>query len=150
MSWAEVLKINSDMKTPLDELIKNNYTLVPSGDTLLMYGDNENVNIDSMTLGTFTPSLNGNINLIIRAYNYSSGTSYLVVYEDEIEIKRFEVDITSQGTASSATKTFSLTVKKGAKYRFYIDKGNNSFHFYYLTVSGSVIPKFAFEYTTEV
>ena len=38
MSWAETLKINSDISTPLDVLFKNSFRLVSSDNVLSIFG----------------------------------------------------------------------------------------------------------------
>ena len=90
MSWAKVKKINSDMSTPLDVLIKGSKRIGASDDIYAIVSSNKASG--SMTFGKFTAKVGGSIRLIaIGESTYSSGvvsaivsgTSYRLIFTAE-------------------------------------------------------------------
>ena len=138
MSWAEVFKINSDMSTSLDKLIKGQRSLAASDNEMVeLVGGRE---IQSGTyFASFIPKTNGSVRLKAGLLGASeSSTGSITVYEDET----FKTRLT--GENYSDVVEYDMTIFEGKEYRFYLATG----FVRYLRVCANIVDTSLFDYTT--
>ena len=85
MSWAEVMKINSDMTMSLDELIKSQRSLGAS-DAVMAAPVSSNISIsngEKRLLATFKPSVTGSVRITASMRRGTSSEFYTVLSLEE-------------------------------------------------------------------
>ena len=122
MSWAEVIKINSDMSTPLDKLIKSQRSLGAS-DAVMAVLVSSQVSQGSgsgvQSLGTFTPKSDGSVRIEIngRRWNTDLGGS-VHVFEDGVDKTTISIN-----TSSYVVSTADISVTAGKTYELRLYAG---------------------------
>lgn len=110
MNWAEVKKINSDMSTTLDVLIKGQRTLGSSDNIIAIISD-EYHGAGYGYKKSFIPKVSGVVRILLH-HTYSNFIGTLIVYEDGKKIKEYSIP-TATGEYS-----FDISVSKEKKYSF--------------------------------
>lgn len=150
MSWGEVKKINSDMSTSLDKLIIGNKKLTASDGTLAVILSGTKSTDDtvfSITLGTFTPKVSGNIRFVgyLRSFDGviragldvkdSSNNTITSFHTYSEEFESFSRDINIE-----PNETYTFTLTGGAKYKYVYALG--------VKVCGQIVDGATFDYTS--
>lgn len=142
MSWAEVFKINSDMSTSLDELIKSEFSKLLSGkflipsNTEILELSNDGKTEEGNVVSSFTPKINGKVRIRASITPADRAFSRMIIRENGAEIERLG------GTEDEEFK-IDLTVSAGKKYDFLLQYGL----VYELYVCATVVDASAFDYT---
>lgn len=93
MSWAEVKKINSDLSTPLNELIENKMRYITSDNVISVIGTSTSISVTEKTLLEKKMKYPGVLSL--RIYR-PSVNAYAYVYKNGVKI----LTITAESNAS--------------------------------------------------
>ena len=132
MSFAEVFKINSDMKKPLNELFVEHLGLGASDSVL-------KVLISSKTTGSgfsysFIPSVNGSIRLNVMKDAYPSRPCYVSVLENGDELFNDTI-----GSDDSSMNSFDFNIKKENTYKIVLSGSGYDISLNYAKLCGSIV-----------
>ena len=121
MSWAEVMKINSDMTMTLDELIRSQRSLGAS-DAVMAVPVSSEITMGSTSgrylLATFTPKVNGSVRVLasMKRGSSSDSTAHIYVTENGTDITHFS---TRENSYTEVYKDIKITAGKEYKVYFY-------------------------------
>lgn len=145
MSWAEVMKINSDMTMPLDELIRSQRSLGAS-DAVMAVPISSNISIsngEKRLLATFKPSVNGSVRITASMRRGTSSDFYAVLSLEENGLEKAYVR-----TDNYTHEVFSFDVEVLAEktYKIYL-RGERGGQIDSLKICASVIDTSLLGYT---
>lgn len=124
MSWGEVFKINSNMSQPLDKLIKSQRTYVASDYPLYLLSSDLSGNKSSgtVTVKSFTPTVNGSLRLSATQDSQGAYGGYFAIYKDTTQINY--IDFSS---SEHVTKTADFEIVQGSTYVIKVSFSQSSY-----------------------